>query len=642
MASITLPVAEAQIYYVATNGSDGGGNGSSSSPWATISTAVRNVPVTGGTILVRDGTYQGNVRIQRKFTGVLVISAEHRYAAKLRSPNSQTLSVWDAANVVITGFDIARSTCPTSIPLLAQIARSESIALIDNILHDSFNNDVLKINENSRNLLIAGNAISNSQGGSGQHIDINGAANVNVRDNILFNYTAGTGVRGNDTHGFIVAKNSGSVPESRDIRIINNVFLNYEGNTGSNFVLLGEDGYAFHEVQGVIIENNLMLGNSSNRMRAPLGIKSAKDVTFRNNTVFGDLPSSAFAFRMNREGSNPRNRDIRYWNNIWADPVGTMGNFSDGYREESVSVELDNNIYWNNGALVCGCSSYDYTDDPRHTIANPVLTKPVSVVMPRWWGTQFSSAKKTVREEFERLVTTYGLPGTGSAAIGRSDPAKSPARDIFGRLRGPDPDTGAVEKGAVSSTLRIVPLLETLAGTVTTTINQVMLAKPAAAGGLTVQLSNSNSSLVQVPASVKVPAGGIYASFTITARPVTAPTQVSIRAAAANGADEVPLTLLPVRISSVNLGPDEMKGGTLSTHNLVWFSGAVGSSGATVTLSSSRPDLVTVPASVAAAAGKSYSAYFNVTTKKVSATTVVTIKASWGGYASTVDLRLNP
>ncbi len=217
---------------------------------------------------------------------------------------------------------------------------------------------------------------------------------------------------------------------------------------------------AYFEGVGILLENNLMLGNSGNDMRAAFGVKGGKDVEFRSNSVVGNLPSLAFACRINREGQNPVVENVALRGNIWSDPTGTMGaqsgggsnDFSDGDPAESTGVALDRNLYWNGGASIPpGDVLSPLVDDPNAVMADPGLPGQAGIVLPRWNGTAFESGSTTIREEFERLVSLYGAIGGGSPAVGGADPAFSPDDDVRGRPRDASPDLGAFEAGAGSS-----------------------------------------------------------------------------------------------------------------------------------------------------------------------------------------------
>jgi hypothetical protein len=235
------------------------------------------------------------------------------------------------------------------------------------------------------------------------------------------------------------------------------VFLNYEGGTGTNFVLIGEDGRDFYEAFDVLVENNLMLGNSSNTMRAAFGVKGSRDVTFRNNTVSGDLPALAYAMRLNREGANLQVNNVFFYNNIWSDPTGTMGagngggsnDFSDTPPEDILAITIHNNIYWNGGTEIPinQNDEVNIDDDAAAITADPLLANPDGLQTPWWQPTQgqFADGSTTIRAAFVNLVTLYGTPAAMSPVIDAADPTNSPTDDIFGNPRDGSPDIGALE-----------------------------------------------------------------------------------------------------------------------------------------------------------------------------------------------------
>ena len=58
------------------------------------------------------------------------------------------------------------------------------ITLRNNILHDSYNNDILKINNGAWHITVAGNHFYN-QTGHDEHVDTNSVTGVTIQDNIF-------------------------------------------------------------------------------------------------------------------------------------------------------------------------------------------------------------------------------------------------------------------------------------------------------------------------------------------------------------------------------------------------------------------------------------------------------------------------
>ena len=470
MLAGAAPVRAQATFWVATDGSDLPSRGDATAPWATISYAIQRVP-DGSTILVRPGTYTGRVDLRGRFASGVVVRAEVPYQARLRN-HGTVVTCFYGQGITLQGFDVAHDG-PGAGALVIQIQdllgepggddRVSRIVLRDNVLHDSFDNDILKINNGASQVTVVGNVFYN-QSGTDEHVDVNSVTDVVLQDNVFFNDFAGSArTNGNDTSHYVVIKDSNGADDtnlgSERITVRRNVFLNWEGSDGSYFVLVGEDGNPFFEARDVLVESNLFLGNAANVQRAPFGVKGGRDVTFRNNTVSGDLPSFAYAMRLNREGSNLANANVVVANNVWSDATGTMGadgrgsgdDFSDTPPADTSSFLLWSNVYWNGGAAIptSAAELVNPEDDAARTIGDPLLPPLTGVVLPRWVPAtgQFADGSKRIRRAFRRLVKRFAIPAAGGAAAGAADPAHAPVRDILRRVRDPlAPDAGAYQR----------------------------------------------------------------------------------------------------------------------------------------------------------------------------------------------------
>lgn len=460
------PALAQQTFHVATNGVDTPAGGTPVAPWATITYALDRVP-DGSLILVAPGTYTGRIRIRGQFAQGVTVRSAVPYQARLRAAET-ALTIYndnaDIEGITIEGFDIAHSG-PGAGALVVQIQdgfgrETRRITLRDNILRDSFNNDILKINNGASQIRVAGNLFYNQQG-SDEHIDINSVDDVIVEDNVFFNdYAASGRPNANDTASFVVVKDSNGGDDeylgARNVGIRRNVFLNWQGSIGNGFILFGEDGTANFEAFDSVVENNLLIGNATNTMRSPLGVKGSRDIVFRHNTVLGDLPSNAYATRINREGANPPIEAIRFVHNAFADPTGTMTDFSDTLPADLSTTrpsQLVRNAYWNAGAALPFDAGdvLNISNDAQRIEGDPRLPAVGGVVTPHWQPAQnqFAGGHATIRAAFLALVEAYARPAAGSALLDGAAPGPDvPVDDILGRVRpGSGADLGCYEVG---------------------------------------------------------------------------------------------------------------------------------------------------------------------------------------------------
>jgi hypothetical protein len=449
-------------YWVAPNGSDAN-PGTVSQPWATLEHASETVPDNFCTVWFEPGVYYGAHRLNRRFDTPTLFRARYQYRSILEFSGA-VVSISGGKNISLAGFDIRHSGLGAGALVVAidqgKAGWAENITLRNNIIHDSYNNDLLKIYSGARFVTIESNLFYN-QGLSEEHIDVNSATDVFIQDNIFFNDYPFSGRQANSaSKQYIVIKDSNGDEDgllaSRRVRVRRNIFLNWQGNEKETFVQVGLDGKPYFEAIDVHIENNLFIGNSQNQAGAVFGVKGAQDIYFVNNTIVGDLPAQSYAMRVNITEQNPLNEYIYFMNNIWSDPTGTMGadkygdenEFSDGDPAETENAFLDTNLYWNGGAKIPdGDFLSPLSDDLHYLVANPLLeTNHTNLVLPHWSGAGFVSGSSSIRQEFIRLVRLYGsLPGT-SPAINQANPAYAPPDDILRRPRRGLPDLGAYER----------------------------------------------------------------------------------------------------------------------------------------------------------------------------------------------------
>ncbi len=167
----------------------------------------------------------------------------------------------------------------------------------------------------------------------------------------------------------------------------------------------------------------------------------------------------------------------------------------------------------------------------------------------------------------------------------------------------------------------------------------VTLTAAAPAGGLIVNLQ-SNNPLVQVAASVTVPAGQTSVNFAISTAAPSAVAAASITASLSGcAAVSATLTLNPaVCVSAVSLSANAVIGGNTLTGTVI-LNGQAPAGGLIVNLQSNNP-LVQVAASVMVPAGQT-SANFTVSANPTATNVAAAITASIGLCSATVSVTVN-
>jgi hypothetical protein len=463
---LTLTVSlVAGTYYVSPQGSDASGNGSDEKPWESVAKAIESVPDDGSTIIVKDGLYVGFFSWKRAFEKTCTIQAEHPYQARFTGRHDRNMTFWitELSNVVISGIEVFGNGSKKG-NYLMQIttAKTHDLTFKDCIIHDSYNNDLIKLNSLAHHVTFTGCVFFNPNNhGGDEHFDINTAHDITIEDSIFFNdYEGSERPEENSCHSWIIIKNSEfekNPAVTKNVTLRRNIFLNWSGLPDQAYILLGEESRPFFEAQNILFENNLFLHNTPPRIIGTFMFKGGvKNVTARANTITGKPNSvgfSAFAAVFWKLGENPPQENVLFANNIFCNNTGSITRFSAGGKEifADHGFKAVNNVYWNGGVRIAAEPTDIFVPaiDPKAILTSPRLKAvPKKLPLPRFDFNEdaFLSGNKTIRQEFEYLVKEYAVPKPGGSGIGKADLSNMPDDDILGHPRSKTvPDAGCYE-----------------------------------------------------------------------------------------------------------------------------------------------------------------------------------------------------
>jgi hypothetical protein len=167
----------------------------------------------------------------------------------------------------------------------------------------------------------------------------------------------------------------------------------------------------------------------------------------------------------------------------------------------------------------------------------------------------------------------------------------------------------------------------------------INLGGAAPTGGVTVNITSSDTTIATVPASVFVPAGSASAVVTASTNSVSSATSVTISATTGNWVQQATLTVRRPTVTGLTLAPATILGGQ-AVSATVTLDGPAPPGGAPITISTDNGAAV-VPASVTVPAGQT-SAGFSIGTTLVTTAMTANISASIGQDSQSASLSILP
>lgn len=251
------------------------------------------------------------------------------------------------------------------------------------------------------------------------------------------------------------------------------------------------------------------------------------------------------------------------------------------------------------------------------TSSNPAVAAAPAVVTVPVGGTTASFNLTTSAVAFDTPVTFTASAGAATAAVSLTV------------LPAPPPEVASL----------VVTPSTVLSGSAAQLT--VSLATPAPVGGAIVALAASPAGLVSLPASVTVAAGATTAETTVNVPVSTGPVEITLTATVGGTVRTAALTVAPpAALVSVSASPTAVAAGG-STSVLIRLVSAAPPGGKTVSLTSSVPDALVVPATATVLEG-STTASVTATAPASAPDATVTITVSDGSIQKTATVAVQP
>ncbi|MFT3972052.1 MAG: right-handed parallel beta-helix repeat-containing protein [Amaricoccus sp.] len=312
-------------YFVATTGSDSG-TGSASSPFRSITQALRAKLHAGDEIVVKAGTYKEQVLVTKggSAEGNITIRAEVPGTVKIEPPADKDYGFAILKNyVTIDGFEVSGGKAGITANLV------HHVEITNNVVHDSLGNGISV--SRSEFVLVEGNTTyHNAREGARSGISIFHSENVSgdtttegyrivVRGNISYDNVTKTGAH-SDGNGIIIDSNDKETTFGFPVLVENNLV---HGNGGSGIKTAWSDN--------VTVLNNTAWHNNLDSLatgtwKGEITNMNSSGNDFINNVTVADGSLAYHTGIANVSFNTDVNDDITFRNNLTYN--GVVGNIA--------------------------------------------------------------------------------------------------------------------------------------------------------------------------------------------------------------------------------------------------------------------------------------------------------------------------